>query len=164
VDRDVIAAATGTAPQEQAWPTDRLDHPQHRKRIGLAVFTVIAEIGTDGKTGKALTSATADGEFRVVLSRGGMAVGLLATFLLKRHRGRPRPEPRREALVARDRRAAGVRSGNPPSGPSRAVRSPQAASRYSAACHIKARQGRSLAARQRSDDAHRCHRSIATTI
>jgi hypothetical protein len=53
--------------------------------IGLAVFTVIADLGTEGKTGQALRAATADGEVLVVLlTAAGMIAGLLITLTLSR--------------------------------------------------------------------------------
>ncbi|MER6581708.1 hypothetical protein ABT267_38860, partial [Nonomuraea sp. NPDC001023] len=67
-----------------------------------AVFTVIADLGTGGKTGQALRAATADGEFLVVmLTAAGMIAGLLITLTLPRLRrdvtGAERPEPSRAA-------------------------------------------------------------------
>lgn len=85
-----IAAATGTAPHEQGVANGMASTALNLgNAIGLAVFTVLADIGTEGKTGGALKAATADGEFRVVLlTAAGMAVGLLATLLLKRQPAR----------------------------------------------------------------------------
>ncbi|MFG2930879.1 MFS transporter [Streptomyces achromogenes] len=81
-----IAAATGTAPQEQGVANGIASTALNiGNAIGLAIFTVIAEIGTDGKAGRALKEAQADGEFLVVmLTAAGMAVGLLVTLALKR--------------------------------------------------------------------------------
>ncbi|MFF7093052.1 MFS transporter [Streptomyces rubradiris] len=81
-----IAAATGTAPQEQGVANGIASTALNiGNAIGLAIFTVIAEIGTDGKAGQALKAAQADGEFLVVmLTAAGMVVGLLVTFALKR--------------------------------------------------------------------------------
>jgi EmrB/QacA subfamily drug resistance transporter len=85
-----IAAATGTAPHEQGVANGMASTALNLgNAIGLAVFTVLADLGTEGRTGQELKAATADGEFRVVLlTAAGMAVGLLATLLLKR---RPTP-------------------------------------------------------------------------
>ncbi|MER7225615.1 MFS transporter [Streptomyces rubradiris] len=81
-----IAAATGTAPQEQGVANGIASTALNiGNAIGLAIFTVIAEIGTDGKAGRALKAAQADGEFLVVmLTAAGMAVGLLVTLALRR--------------------------------------------------------------------------------
>ncbi|WP_381559366.1 MFS transporter [Streptomyces eurythermus] len=81
-----IAAATGTAPQEQGVANGIASTALNiGNAIGLAIFTVIAEIGTDGKAGQALKAAQADGEFLVVLlTAAGMVVGLLVTLALKR--------------------------------------------------------------------------------
>ncbi|MBK3525055.1 MULTISPECIES: MFS transporter [Streptomyces] len=81
-----IAAATGTAPQEQGVANGIASTALNiGNAIGLAVFTVIAEIGTDGKAGQALKAARADGEFLVVmLTAAGMVVGLLVTLGLRR--------------------------------------------------------------------------------
>ncbi|MEU2224867.1 MULTISPECIES: MFS transporter [unclassified Streptomyces] len=101
-----IAAATGTAPQEQGVANGIASTALNiGNAIGLAVFTVIAEIGTDGKAGHALTAAKADGEFLVVLlTAAGMVVGLLVTFLLKRQTApavTAAPGSEEEALAAR---------------------------------------------------------------
>jgi EmrB/QacA subfamily drug resistance transporter len=87
-----IAASTGTAPQEQGVANGVASTALNiGNAIGLAVFTVIADIGTEGKAGRALETATADGEFLVVLlTAAGMAVGLLVTLLLNRQ---PAPAP-----------------------------------------------------------------------
>ncbi|WP_181795226.1 MFS transporter [Streptomyces sp. WELS2] len=81
-----IAAATGTAPQEQGVANGIASTALNiGNAIGLAIFTVIAEIGTDGKAGQALKAAQADGEFLVVmLTAAGMVVGLLVTLALRR--------------------------------------------------------------------------------
>ncbi|MFF5532883.1 MFS transporter [Streptomyces cinerochromogenes] len=81
-----IAASTGTAPQEQGVANGVASTALNLgNAIGLAVFTVIAGIGTERKAGEALRSATADGEFLVVLlTAAGMVVGLLVTLLLRR--------------------------------------------------------------------------------
>ncbi|MFE5329599.1 MFS transporter [Embleya sp. NPDC056575] len=82
-----IAAATGTAPAEQGVANGIASTALNLgNAIGLAVFTAIADIGTDGKSGAALRTATADGEFMVVLlTAAGMVIGLLATLALRRH-------------------------------------------------------------------------------
>ncbi|MFF5970752.1 MFS transporter [Streptomyces sp. NPDC012769] len=81
-----IAAATGTAPEEQGVANGIASTALNiGNAIGLAVFTVLADIGTEGKTGAALRTATAEGEFLVVLlTAAGMAVGLLVTLALRR--------------------------------------------------------------------------------
>ncbi|GAA4239018.1 MFS transporter [Actinomadura meridiana] len=83
-----IAAATGTAAHEQGVANGIASTALNiGNAIGLAVFTVIADIGTDGTTGDELRAATADGEFVVVLLTAvGMAVGLLVTLFLPRRR------------------------------------------------------------------------------
>ncbi|MEU1666711.1 MFS transporter [Streptomyces sparsogenes] len=80
-----IAAATGTAPKEQGVANGIASTALNiGNAIGLAVFTVLADIGTDGKSGDALRAATADGEFFVVLlTAAGMVVGLLLTLTLR---------------------------------------------------------------------------------
>ncbi|WP_189396942.1 MULTISPECIES: MFS transporter [unclassified Streptomyces] len=80
-----IAASTGTAPQEQGVANGVASTALNiGNAIGLAVFTVVADIGTEGRAGEALKTATADGEFLVVLlTAAGMLVGLLVTLLLK---------------------------------------------------------------------------------
>ncbi|MET7466826.1 hypothetical protein [Nonomuraea sp. NPDC005501] len=51
--------------------------------IGLAVFTVIAGLGTEGRTGQALRVARAGGELLVVLlTAAGMIAGSLITLVL----------------------------------------------------------------------------------
>ncbi|MET9450183.1 hypothetical protein [Streptomyces cinerochromogenes] len=86
-----IAASTGTAPQEQGVAGGVASTALNLgNAMGLAVFTVIAGIGTEGKAGEALRSATADGEFLVVLlTAAGMVVGLLVTLLLRRQPAPP---------------------------------------------------------------------------
>ncbi|MEU3416597.1 MULTISPECIES: MFS transporter [unclassified Streptomyces] len=102
-----IAAATGTAPQEQGVANGIASTALNiGNAIGLAIFTVIAEIGTDGKAGQALKSAQADGEFLVVmLTAAGMVIGLLVTLALRRQPAAPAvPAPggdEEEALAAR---------------------------------------------------------------
>ncbi|GAA2229576.1 MFS transporter [Streptomyces nogalater] len=101
-----IAAATGTAPQEQGVANGIASTALNiGNAIGLAIFTVIAEIGTDGKAGQALTAARADGEFLVVLlTAAGMVVGLLVTLALRRQPASaavPAPGSEEEALATR---------------------------------------------------------------
>lgn len=80
------AAATGTAPEEQGVANGVTSTALNiGNAIGLAVFTVIADIGTEGRAGRPLREATADGEFLVVmLTAAGMALGLLVTLTLRR--------------------------------------------------------------------------------
>ncbi|MEV4253581.1 MFS transporter [Spirillospora sp. NPDC049652] len=80
-----IAAATGTAAHEQGVANGIASTALNiGNAIGLAVFTALAEIGTGDRTGEALRSATADGEFVVVLlTAGGMVLGLLVTLALR---------------------------------------------------------------------------------
>ncbi|RFS87520.1 MFS transporter [Actinomadura spongiicola] len=87
-----IAAATGTPAHEQGVANGIAATALNiGNAIGLAVFTVIADIGIDGATGQELRTATADGEFIVVLlTAAGMAIGLLITLFLPRH---PTPTP-----------------------------------------------------------------------
>jgi sugar phosphate permease len=81
-----ITAATGTAPPEQGVANGIASTALNiGNAIGLAVFTVLADVGTEGKTGGALAAATADGEFVVVLlTAAGMVVGLLVALALER--------------------------------------------------------------------------------
>ncbi|EPH44046.1 putative Cephamycin export protein CmcT [Streptomyces aurantiacus JA 4570] len=81
-----IAAATGTPAHEQGVANGIASTALNiGNAIGLAVFTVIADIGTAGKAGAALRTATADGGSLVVLlTAAGMAAGLLVTFALPR--------------------------------------------------------------------------------
>ncbi|MGV9534335.1 MFS transporter [Streptosporangium sandarakinum] len=83
-----IAAATGTAPHEQGVANGVASTTLNiGNAIGLAVFTVIAEFGTEGRTGQALRAATADGGFLVVLlTAAAMIIGLLITLTLPRLR------------------------------------------------------------------------------
>ncbi|AQZ70230.1 MFS transporter [[Actinomadura] parvosata subsp. kistnae] len=87
-----IAAATGTAAHEQGVANGIASTALNiGNAIGLAVFTVIADLGTESKTGQALRAATADGEFLVVLlTAAGMIAGLLITLALRR-RGEEAP-------------------------------------------------------------------------
>ncbi|QDY81219.1 MFS transporter [Streptomyces qinzhouensis] len=103
-----IAAATGTAPGEQGVANGAASTGLNiGNAIGLAVFTAVADHGTEGKTGEALRAATAHGEFLVVLlTAAGMAAGLLLALGLRRRSGSPAgpsataPE-REEAVTAR---------------------------------------------------------------
>jgi EmrB/QacA subfamily drug resistance transporter len=80
-----IASATGTAAHEQGIANGIASTTLNiGNAIGLAVFTVLADIGTEGKTGEALRVATADGEFFVVLlTAAGMIAGIVATLTLR---------------------------------------------------------------------------------
>jgi MFS family permease len=99
-----IAAATGTAAHEQGVANGIASTALNiGNAIGLAVFTVIADIGTDGTTGDELRAATADGEFVVVLLTAAvMVVGLLATLFLPRHASRSDDDvkPERTSVAA----------------------------------------------------------------
>ncbi|MFF4779301.1 MFS transporter [Microtetraspora fusca] len=92
-----IAAATGTATDKQGVANGIASTALNLgNAIGLAVFTVIADIGTEGRTGQALRAATADGEFVVVLlTAAAMVAGLLITLILS--------PPSREALATAQR-------------------------------------------------------------
>ncbi|MFI8929154.1 MFS transporter [Streptomyces sp. NPDC053474] len=81
-----IAAATGTPAHEQGVANGIASTALNiGNAIGLAVFTVVADLGTQGKAGAALRTATADGEFLVVLlTAAGMLAGLLVTLALPR--------------------------------------------------------------------------------
>ncbi|MFE2873870.1 MFS transporter [Embleya sp. NPDC059259] len=83
-----IAAATGTSAQEQGVANGIASTALNLgNAIGLAVFTAIADVGTGGRTGDALRTATADGELLVVLlTAAGMIGGLLVTLALRRQR------------------------------------------------------------------------------
>jgi MFS family permease len=76
-----ITAATGTPSHEQGVANGIASTALNLgNAIGLAIFTVVAEFGTDGKSGPALTEATAHGERLVVLLTAvGMVVGLVIT-------------------------------------------------------------------------------------
>ncbi|GHE89533.1 MFS transporter [Amycolatopsis deserti] len=90
-----IAAATGTAAHEQGVANGIASTALNiGNAIGLAVFTALADIGTEGATGEALRTATADGEFFVVLlTAAGMVVGLLVSLALPRARAAAPVEP-----------------------------------------------------------------------
>ncbi|UQS23989.1 MFS transporter [Amycolatopsis thermalba] len=90
-----IAAATGTAAHEQGVANGIASTALNiGNAIGLAVFTALADIGTEGKTGEALRTATADGEFLVVLlTAAGMVLGLLVSLALRRTRAAAPAEP-----------------------------------------------------------------------
>ncbi|HEY1179018.1 MAG TPA: MFS transporter [Phytomonospora sp.] len=81
-----IAAATGTPSHEQGVANGIASTTLNiGNAIGLAVFTVLADLGTEGLTGEALRTATADGQaFVVLLTAAGMAAGLLVTLGLRR--------------------------------------------------------------------------------
>ncbi|MFI6093040.1 MFS transporter [Streptomyces sp. NPDC051218] len=81
-----IAASTGVAPNEQGIANGMASTTLNiGNAIGLAILTVIADVGTGGKAGDALREATADGEFIVVLlTAAGMLLGLLITLGLPR--------------------------------------------------------------------------------
>ncbi|MEV4163302.1 MFS transporter [Nonomuraea dietziae] len=85
-----IAAATGTPAHEQGIANGIASTTLNiGNAIGLAVFTALADLGTEGLTGEALRAATAEGEFLVVLlTAAGMVAGLLVTLTLRR---RPTP-------------------------------------------------------------------------
>ncbi|MEU8325360.1 MFS transporter [Nonomuraea sp. NPDC048881] len=88
-----IAAATGTPAHEQGVANGIASTALNiGNAIGLAVFTVIADLGTAGRTGQALRAATADGEFLVVLLTAAvMIAGLLVTLTLPRRTPDPTP-------------------------------------------------------------------------
>ncbi|WP_406318126.1 MFS transporter [Streptosporangium sp. NBC_01639] len=94
-----IASATGTAAHEQGIANGVASTTLNiGNAIGLAIFTVIADIGTEGKTGQALRAATADGEFLVVLlTAAGMVAGLLVVLNL---RPRSTAAPQDEEILA----------------------------------------------------------------
>ncbi|MGN9843669.1 MFS transporter [Nonomuraea sp. H19] len=81
-----IAAATGTAAHEQGVANGIASTALNLgNSIGLAIFAALADLGTAGKTGEALRTATAHGEFVVVLlTAAGMIVGLLVALVLPR--------------------------------------------------------------------------------
>ncbi|GGZ50482.1 MFS transporter [Streptomyces inusitatus] len=100
-----IASATGTPAHEQGVANGIASTTLNiGNAIGLAVFTVLADIGTDGKAGEALRVATADGEFLVVLlTAAAMVLGLVVTLTLRRQSAAPPtavPESE-EALAAK---------------------------------------------------------------
>jgi hypothetical protein len=86
-----IATATCTPAHEQGIASTTLNVGN---AIGLAVFTAIADIGTEGTTGEALRAATTDGEFFVVLLTAvGMVAGIVATHTLRRRAEASAPVP-----------------------------------------------------------------------
>ncbi|MCM2416266.1 MFS transporter [Streptomyces sp. RKAG290] len=97
-----IAASTGVAPNEQGIANGMASTTLNiGNAIGLAVLTVIADIGTGGKAGEALTKATADGEFLVVLlTAAGMVVGLLITLGLPRKAPAPTPTTAEDTVLS----------------------------------------------------------------
>ncbi|MGH4028533.1 MFS transporter [Actinomycetota bacterium Odt1-20B] len=104
-----IAAATGTAPEEQGIANGVASTTMNiGNAIGLAVLTALADTGTDGTSGAALRAATADGEFLVVLlTAAGMAVALAIALLL------PRSAPDRVHATAPEREPELTGSGRP---------------------------------------------------
>ena len=96
-----ITSATGTADHEQGIANGIASTTLNiGNAIGLAVFTALASIGTEGKTGEALRAATADGEFLVVLlTAAAMLAGLLVTLTL-RTRLAAAPAPEDEGTLA----------------------------------------------------------------
>lgn len=96
-----IAASTGVAPDEQGIANGMASTTLNiGNAIGLAVLTVVADIGTDGKAGEAMRKATADGEFLVVLlTAAGMIGGLLLTLGLPRKTTAPAPAPAEDTVV-----------------------------------------------------------------
>ncbi|MFD8934819.1 MFS transporter [Streptomyces sp. NPDC059578] len=101
-----IAAATGTAPEEQGVANGAASTGLNiGNAIGLAVFTALADHGTEGRTGEALRAATAHGEFVVVLlTAAGMAGGLFIALALRRpldpSAAPSAPAPEKEQAVA----------------------------------------------------------------
>ncbi|GAA1408396.1 hypothetical protein GCM10009639_58090 [Kitasatospora putterlickiae] len=62
--------------------------------IGLALFTAVADAGTDGPGGEGLARATADGGFlAVLLTAAGMLLGLLLALTLRPLRADTRSVP-----------------------------------------------------------------------
>ncbi|WP_280317705.1 MFS transporter [Nocardia wallacei] len=80
-----ITAATGTAAHEQGVANGVASTALNiGNAIGLAVFTVVADLGIDGKSGPDLLAAMADGERLVVLlTAAGMIAGLLISLALR---------------------------------------------------------------------------------
>ncbi|MFD5701087.1 MFS transporter [Streptomyces lasiicapitis] len=109
-----IASATGTPAHEQGVANGIASTALNiGNAIGLAVFTVIADIGTEGSTGAALRTATADGEFLVVLlTAAGMVAGLLVTLTLPRSRAARTVRASRTAEPAADVLNAPGKSGS----------------------------------------------------
>ncbi|NUO99505.1 MAG: MFS transporter [Nonomuraea sp.] len=97
-----IAAATGTPAHEQGVANGIASTTLNiGNAIGLAVFTVVAHVGTGGRTGEALRAATADGQFLVVLlTAAAMIAGLLVTLALPRLRREAPESVRLDALDA----------------------------------------------------------------
>ncbi|MEU0738404.1 MFS transporter [Streptomyces sp. NPDC006134] len=116
-----IAAATGTADREQGVANGIASTALNiGNAIGLAVFTVLADVGTEGKTGEVLVDATARGEFRVVLlTAAGMVLGLAVTLALRTPRTPHTPHTPRTQHTPRTARATvpdPLRSGRPATG------------------------------------------------
>ncbi|WP_203589702.1 MFS transporter [Streptomyces sp. SID13031] len=80
-----IAASTGTAAEEQGVANGIASTTLNLgNAIGLAVFTVVADLGIEGKSAETLRVAIADGGFLVVLlSAGVMVIGFLITLALR---------------------------------------------------------------------------------
>lgn len=97
-----IAGATGVADHEQGVANGMVSTALNiGNAIGLAVFTVVADLGVGDRTGEALRAATADGGFLVVLlTAAGMVTGLLVTLSLPRpaRAVSPAPAPERASL------------------------------------------------------------------
>ncbi|NKY87652.1 MFS transporter [Nocardia veterana] len=94
-----IAAAAGTPSEEQGVANGIASTALNiGNAIGLAIFTVIAELGTDDAA--ATNSAVAHGErLVVVLTAVGMVLGLAITLLLRTARRAPVAAPPEPGLV-----------------------------------------------------------------
>jgi EmrB/QacA subfamily drug resistance transporter len=99
-----IAAATGTAPHEQGVANGIASTSLNLgNAIGLAVFTAVAEVGTEHTAGAALHAAIADSQFVVVLlTAAGMIIGLLVALRLPRRTAGTNPAPSDDQALARD--------------------------------------------------------------
>ncbi|OXR42342.1 Antiseptic resistance protein [Nocardia cerradoensis] len=97
-----IAAAAGTPGAEQGVANGIASTTLNiGNAIGLAIFTVIAELGTDNET--ATNSAAAQGERTVVvLTAVGMVFGLAIALLLRSGRPEPAVAPQEPGLVEID--------------------------------------------------------------
>ncbi|MEV5825180.1 MFS transporter [Spirillospora sp. NPDC052242] len=80
-----IAASTGVPPERQGVANGTASMALNLgNAIGLAVLTVAANAGTDGRTGDLLRAAVADGgRTAVLLAAAGMAAGLAASLALR---------------------------------------------------------------------------------
>ncbi|MER6361753.1 MFS transporter [Kitasatospora sp. NPDC001527] len=80
-----IAAAAGTAAREQGIAGGAASTTMNLgNAIGLALFTAVADAGTDGPGGEGLARATADGGFLVVLlAAAAVLLGLLLALVLR---------------------------------------------------------------------------------